>query len=175
MDKKKVLTIVGIIIIVIIIVLSFIVGPNNKNDGISDLSNDPQVIITNAQQESAAVKEEEKKEFAQIDVATYLDYYRGSELKIILLARPTCQYCQIAEPILQKIAKEYNLDIHYLNTDNFTDDSQADFVQSNEVFADGYGTPYLFLVKDGTIVDSVDGLTDRAHYISFFTVNGFIS
>ncbi len=175
--NKTVKTIIIAVVILALIVLMFFVGGSTKetsNTSSGELSNDPEVILSNAERESAAVTEAEKKEFPQIDVNTYLAYYADSEARVILLARPTCHYCQIAEPIIQKMAKDYDLTIYYLNTDNFVGDDQSNFVNSNEVFANGYGTPYLFVVKDNAIVDAVDGLTDAAHYEAFFAMNGFI-
>ena len=159
--------------VVVLIVLSFIVT-NNGDVNTPTLSNDPETIINNAQEESALVKENEVKEPIQIDVDKYLEYKAGSEAKLILLARPTCGYCNIAEPIINNIAYEYAVEVNYLNTDEFTEESQVEFVQSDEAFSDGFGTPYLFVVKDGEIIDAVDGLTDHAHYIDFLQRNGFI-
>lgn len=176
MDKKKGLKIAGIVIgVLIVLVLAFTVGnKEEKTTTTAELSNNPSDILENAKKESAAVTEKDKKEFPQIDVDTYLEYYNGSEEKLILLARPTCGYCQIAEPILQKMAKDYDITIYYLNTDNFTDESQAKFIQSDELFQSGFGTPLLLIVKEGAIVDKVDGLTDTAHYKEFFTGHGYI-
>lgn len=167
--------IIGIIaVVLVVIVLSFVVG--NKGDDYEDmtLSNDPNTIMANAQSESSSISTSEMKEPNQIDVYQYLEYREASEATIILLARPTCGYCQIAEPIIKNVAYRYNLEINYLNTDNFTEEAQALFVQSDEEFSSGFGTPLLFIVKDGAIIDEVDGLTDRAHYIEFFRANGFI-
>jgi len=173
MKNKKTLKVIAIIaLVVVLLILASTVG--NKSDKEEVLSNDPTIILANAREESASVKENEKKEFIQIDINEYMNYYNGEEPTLILLARPTCGYCQIAEPIIQNIAYEYNLDIHYLNTDNFTDEAQTTFVQSDEFFNTGYGTPILYIVMKGQILDKVDGLTDRAHYVEFLRMNGYI-
>lgn len=176
-EKLKLLKTIGIIAaIVMVIVLSFVIG--NKDDGFDDLviSDDVETIIANAESESASVKESEMKEPTQINLAKYLEYKVGSEPTIILLARPDCHYCQIAEPIIYNIAYKYDLDINYLNTNDFAKDTGAisTFMNSDEAFQEGFGTPYLFIVKDGSIIDAVDGLTDRAHYVEFFKLNGYI-
>ena len=166
------LIVAGAIAVLVLLILVFTIGGNdNSTNGLSD---DPSVILANAEVESAAVKEEEMADFTEIDVNTYLSYYAGSEAKIILLARPTCHYCTIAEPILHKIAKDYNLEINYLNPDNFTEEDQTAFIYSDAEFNAGYGTPFLFIVRDNQMIDKVDGLTDTAHYIYFFQVNDYI-
>ena len=178
---NKTLKIALIIIgVVIVLVLAFAVGGNGSSSSTTspnqqtNLSTNPEEIIANAQSESESIKDNEKKEFTQISLTQYLEYYAGSEPKIILLARPTCHYCQIAEPIIQNVAYEYNIDINYLNTDDFTEDDQKNFIYSNDEFKEGYGTPLLFIVKDNQIIDKVDGLTDKAHYKEFFRLHGYI-
>ena len=73
--------------------------------------------MENAEKESESVKSNEIKELNNINVSDYLEFYAGEESKLVLVARPTCHYCQIAEPILQNIAYKYDLEINYLNTD----------------------------------------------------------
>jgi len=172
MKKGKKSVIILLITIVVLLLISLFVG--NKDSKSNELSNDATVILNNAQTESSNVKDSEKKEFQEITVADYLNYYEGEEKTLILLARPTCHYCQIAEPILHKIAYDYDLDIKYLNTDEFSEEDSINLVQSNDYFNNGYGTPVLLLVSNGEIIDMVDGLTDTAHYVKFFKDNKFI-
>jgi thiol-disulfide isomerase/thioredoxin len=175
MKNNKILIISGIVLAVILIVISSMIGTDSNNTKTDKVTEDGQTIVTNAQKESEAVKDDEKKDFTQIDVDKYLEYYAGEENKIVLIARPTCHYCQIAEPILQNISFKYDIEINYLNTDEFSDDDQTKFVNSDETFKDVFGTPFLLVVSNNKIVSSVSGLTDEAHYLSFFKSNGFIN
>ena len=176
MDKKKILTIIGVIAFIVIIILSIVIKPVDSGSGSTSktLTNDPTTIMSNAQEESEKIEDSEKGEFNQINVDTYLAYKAGEEAKIILVARPTCHYCQIAEPIVQKIIHDYNVEVNYLNTDNFEGEDQANFVKSDDMFSEGFGTPMLLLVQNGKIVDSIDGLTDTAHYVEFMKKHNFI-
>lgn len=175
MKNNKILVILGIVLAAILIIICSMVGTDSNNTKTDKVVEDGQTIVTNAQKESEAVKDDEKKEFTQINVDKYLEYYAGEENKIILVARPTCHYCQIAEPILQNISFKYNIEINYLNTDEFSDDDQTKFVNSDDTFKDGFGTPFLLIISNNKIVSSVNGLTDEDHYISFFKTNGFIN
>ncbi len=174
MENKKTITIIGIILLVVLLVIGCMVGGTESSDSSSKLSNDPQTIMTNAQKESNAVQEDEKAELNEITIDQYLDYYNGNEPKLVLVARPTCGYCQIAEPIIQKLVKDYNIELYYLNTDNLSGPDSARFTQSDEKFSSGFGTPMLLVVENKKIVDMVDGLTDTAHYIEFLKDNKFI-
>ena len=109
-----------------------------------------------------------------IDVDTYLDLYKGDEKAIVLFSRPTCGFCQIAEPILQHISYQYDLTINHINTDEMDSDDSTNLVESNDYFSDGLGTPLLMVVSNGEIVDVVSGLVDTASYVDFFSDNGFI-
>ena len=131
-------------------------------------------MTSRAQEESANVPDDEQKDFNDIDIDEYLDLYDGSEDSIVLFSRPTCGYCQIAEPILHHIAYQYKLTINHVNTDEMSSDDETKLVESDEYFSDGFGTPLLVVVSNGEIVDMVSGLVDTDSYVSFFTDNGFI-
>ena len=131
-------------------------------------------MTSRAQEESANVPDDEQKDFNDIDIDEYLDLYDGSEDSIVLFSRPTCGYCQIAEPILHHIAYQYKLTINHVNTDEMSSDDETKLVESDDYFSDGFGTPLLVVVSNGEIVDMVIGLVDTDSYVSFFTDNGFI-
>ena len=167
--NKKIFGIIGIVVIAILLIISSFLNPDKVN-----YSDDPQVIILLAKEEAEEVKENEKKDFIEIDVNEYLNIYEGTEKTLVLLARPTCKYCQIAMPILQNIAYNYNLNIYYLNTDNFQEDDAERFVKSNDAFNEGFGTPTLLLVSDSKINDMVDSLVDTRRYMEFLKRNKYI-
>ena len=171
-------TMIIIAVVAVVCLVSFLVslhagsseGSSSTGSSIMDASS----IIEKAQNESNSVKDSEMKELSDIDVERYLEMYTGNEDKVILVARPTCSYCQIAEPIIRNIAYKYNIDIYYLNTDEFSADDESKFIQSDEVFSGGYGTPMLLVVSGDKIVDKVDGLADMSRYIEFFKRNNII-
>ena len=172
MSKSEKYGLIGILTLLLVaLIVSAVVKVNNKSQ---ELSTDAEAIYNNAQNESAAITDEEKGEFIQIDINNYLEMYNGSEKQIILIARPTCQYCQIAEPILQNFIYKYQLSINYLNTDNFETQDDETLIESDEVFGDELGTAMLLIIGNGQVYDVVDGLTDTAHYEEFFKKNGYI-
>jgi len=174
-NNQKIFIGIMIGLLIILIIISCFVG--DKKESTENNSNETaaQEIIANAQKEKDSIKEEEKKELLEIKVDEYLELYKESDKQIVLIARPTCSYCQIAEPIIQNIAYENNLDIKYLNTDNFSENDGKNLIESNEYFTEGFGTPTLLVVGEEKIIDVVDGLTDKAHYEEFFEKNGFIN
>ena len=169
--NKKVFGIIGVVLIVLLLLISSSV---TKDKGTSS-SDDIQTIISNAQKESENVKENEQKEFVDISIDDYLNKYNEEGSSLVLIGRPTCHYCQIAEPILHNVAYKYNIDINYLNTDNFQDGDSQKLVESDQFFTNGFGTPLLLVVGNGSIKDKQDGLTDTNHYVNFLKENGFIN
>jgi thiol-disulfide isomerase/thioredoxin len=167
-NKKKTGTIILIVVLAIVCIIAMnITGGSEKTTSNTTSS-------STAEEESAAVKDSEKKDFVTIKIDKYLEYYKGSTNTIILIARPTCHYCQIAEPILHNVAYKYDLTINYLNTDDFSSDDETTLVNSDSYFKNGFGTPLLLIVSNSKIVDKVEGLTTSEAYTSFFKTNGFI-
>ena len=78
--------------------------------------------------------------------------------------------------ILEKILlfPHPNHEINYLNTDDFTEEDNNNLMASDEFFSSGYGTPILLYIKNNSIIDKVDGLTNSDGYIEFLRTNGFI-
>lgn len=172
--KKNLLITIGICLLLGLFCLSFFVGNDTNQTATKNLSEDPNVIINNAQKESKNVKDDERKKDKEIKTSDYLKYYAGNETKIVLLGSPDCPFCQVAEPILQNLAYEYDLEINYLSTDTFTAEDEKSLSESNELFSEGFGTPLLLIVKDNKIINKIDGLTDRGHYMKLFMDEGFI-
>ena len=125
-------------------------------------------------QEAGEISDDEKTEPNEISIDRYLELYNGSENKIILLSRPTCQYCQIATPIIENIIYKYGVEINYLNTDELGDDGNTKLISSDEYFSEGYGTPLVLVVGNGKIVDKIEGLATKSEYISFFKRYNFM-
>lgn len=117
-----------------------------------------------------------KKDFKNIDVDKYLELYKQNKVSIVLIGRSGCEYCAIAEPILQGIAYDNKLDIYYLSTDGFSEEDKANLLNSDKYFQkkDGMPTPLLLLVKNSKIIDKVEGLISKDEYIEFFDNNKII-
>ena len=168
--NKKIFGIIGVIVLVVLLIVSCSIKPKESNNS----NNNSGSIIENATIEASEIETDEMKEFIDININEYLNMYNGGENSLVLVGRPTCHYCQIAEPILHNIAYKYDINIYYLNTDNFTDEDAENFIKSNEYFNDGFGTPMLLVVSNGKINDIVDGVTDTKHYLEFLKKNEYI-
>lgn len=176
-SKSKLLKVIGITLgVVAFIGICFAISSSNSEvyNTSSNSDETEEDVYDVAVKDAANVSEEERAEANQIDIDTYIKLYNSSKKSLVLFSRPTCQYCQIATPILENIIYKYDVDINYLNTDELDEDSNATLVTSNEYFEDGYGTPLLLVVGNGEIIDQIEGLTTKDNYIDFFKKYGFM-
>ena len=121
-------------------------------------------------------------DFINITLNEYLEKLKGEEKSIIYIARPTCSWCQKETPILKKIIGQYDLDVYYLNTENFYDSAKQDyteegytFMASSEKYKDGFGTPNTIIVQNGEIVDGAFGYVEANDLKNLLKSNGFIN
>ena len=175
-SNNKLMIIVAIIVVALLVGVCFLAGNKDNSGSPTKLDEDVNTIMSNLEKESAAVTDDQKGDFgANININEYLELFnKPGEYSLVWVARPTCGYCQLTSPVVQKIIKDYGIFISYLNTDEFSEEDMTTFVQSDETFNEGFGTPMLLLVGDGKILDSVDGATDTAHYIDFLKRSKFI-
>ena len=122
--------------------------------------------------------DEKKVELPEIGITEYTTLLNDKDASIIYIARPTCGYCQQQEPIVKELASKYELVFHYLNTDNLSNEDMSTLFKSDKTLfgEDGknFGTPTTVIVKNGKVVDSLVGLTQRDSFEEFLTKNGFI-
>ncbi len=118
-------------------------------------------------------KKEKLKEYTNISVEQYLKYYKEDKDRLILVGSKSCAYCKQAAPIIKSLMYKYNLDIYYVSTDEFTEETEKEFMESNELL-NSFSTPFLFVISNGEIKDSLKGLQEEKVYIDFFKNNGFI-
>lgn len=121
-------------------------------------------------------------EYVNITIDEYLDLMKSETKKIVYIARPTCSFCVKQSPILKRIASKYELEINYLNTENFYDASIQDYtedgyklINSAEQYKEGFGTPNTIIVQDGKIIDGIFQYAEANELKDLFERNGFIN
>lgn len=169
MKDNKLVVFFIIFIIATVCIFSFVAGSSKGGT----TANDNEDILTRAKKESNSILSNEKKNFNKISVDEYLEFYKNKDDTIVLVGRGDCQYCHIAEPIIQNIMFIYDLDIKYILTDDFDIESEEKFMTSNELL-NSFSTPLLMIVSENSIKDMQDGLTDKNGYIEFFKKNNYI-
>ena len=165
--KKIVSSILIVDVIVLVILLSLWITPIKNNDlKISDKT-------TTTSKEESSDDELSAAGFTEVSLEEYLELLKSSEKQIILIARPTCYYCQQFTPILKQAKEEMNLKINYVNTDNLTQDDWSTFQNSLDYLKnEEWGTPLVLIVKDGKLLDQNNGYVELNDIKEFFKNNG---
>ena len=157
----KILKVFGIILVVAI-VIGVAIGVSNIKKG--DTNSDNNVETT----------ELEKAGFNEVTLSEYLDLVKSSEKSIILVARPTCGYCQQFTPILKQAMEDMNLTINYIDTDKFSEDDWTPFTESLDYLkSEQWGTPLTLIVQNGEAIAENNGYVELDTIKEFFTNNGF--
>ena len=173
-NKKMGLILVGsLLILILFIVLIVVLSTGSKE---REKSNIEESIIETATKESNSIDDKEKADFVMINVDKYLKLLEKDEVNVVLIGRSGCQYCQIAEPIFQKISKDYKFKINYLSTDSFTKEDNDKFLNADEYFKEkgGIATPTILIISNDKIDARLEGLYTTSDYIQFFKENSII-
>lgn len=115
------------------------------------------------------------------DLINYVDYDKYKEIiaseeeQLIFFGQTTCTFCLQAKPILNKIIKAEEIKINYLELDLLSEQNNKIFMSTmGEKLPEGWGTPIAVIVKNGEIIDVLNGLADEAGYLEFFKKNNIV-
>ena len=116
------------------------------------------------------------KEHKLITATEYMDLLKGDATQVVFIGRPTCPYSNQQDPILQEIAKEYDIVINYLNIDEQPQTDMAEVLKTYASFTDGQGvsTPTMVIIKNKKVFDVVEGLLNKSEMVNYLKANGII-
>lgn len=161
---KKVLSVVGIVLLVALVI--------GAAYGVSNVKKDDKSSNNNASENETLALEDAG--FNEINVDEYINLLNGSEKSIILVARPTCYYCELFTPILKEAMEDLGLIVNYINTEKFSQDDWNTFNSSiNYLSETEWGTPLTLIVQNGDSVAENNGYTELDDIKDFFKKNGF--
>ena len=115
----------------------------------------------------------EEAGFKNISVKEFNKILNSKKKSIVLVARPTCMYCEKFAPVLKEAKDKMNLKINYIDTDEFGEDDWYEFTSSLEFLQGEWGTPLLMIVQDGKLVDKNNGYVEYHDLEKFLNRNGF--
>ena len=165
-DLVKKLSTIMVVIVGVVLILALSVVVTNIDTKSGDNTGSTTTTQTTSTLESAGFKE--------VTLDEYLELVKGSEKSIVLVARPTCGYCEQFAPILKQAAEDMNLTINYIDTDKLTEDNYETFTNSVSYLKENeWGTPTTLIVQNGDSVDVNSGYVELDTIKEFFTKNGF--
>ena len=180
LEKNQFLKIGGVILLIVILCLICFFASSSKATPYSGLlgeetTEEGNEILQQAIKDAGEVSDEERTAPKEISVEDYLQLYDQEEKdSLVLVSKPSCEYCKIATPILEHIIYEKKIEINYINPDNFSEEESATFISSDSYFSEGYGTPLLLVVGNHSIKDKIEGLIDENSYLEFMKEYGFM-
>lgn len=110
----------------------------------------------------------------KINYAAYDEAINRDEPEFIVIAQTGCSHCEDAKPVLNIIAKEYDIKINWLDITELSEEEQNKVTSSLDIFSQDFGTPLLMIVKDKKVIDSIQGFESKDKYVTFLKDNNFI-
>lgn len=112
----------------------------------------------------------------EISESEYMKIIKEDGISIIYVARPTCSYCQMFEPVLTEVLNEYKIGVEYIDISAIsTQDEWNEFYNSNEFLSSGeWGTPTLMIYKNKELYKVNAGYVDKDTLVNFLVENELI-
>lgn len=110
----------------------------------------------------------------KLDYSKYDELINKNENNIIVVGQTGCSYCESAKPVLNALAKKYEMSINYLNITDLSEEDQGKVVNSLDIFSGDFGTPLIMVVNNKKVIDSIQGFESEEKYVNFFKKNNLI-
>lgn len=129
-------------------------------------------------QEAGIIDKDETNPYVASDdnevVKSFIEVFNSSSKRLVYIGRPTCTFCQKLSPILEEVAKEYNIDYYYINTDEIQANELAAILLKLGRKTSTFGTPYLAIVQNGEKIGEQPGYVEKEGLIEFLEKNGLV-
>ena len=109
------------------------------------------------------------------DLNDFYSAFNGSENKLVMIGRDNCSWCQLFKPVLDSMHEAYGFDYLYVNTNELTSGVFSKLLKTIGVDESSFGTPLTIVVKDGKVVDSINGYVDEQELLEFLKKYDFVS
>lgn len=132
--------------------------------------------------DDAVYKDEANLTF--IDYEEYKELINKSEKTVIAIGQTGCSHCIATKPVLNRIAKKYNIRINYLNLTNLTEEDNNNLItglkdlnynDSDYIENGSIGTPLTLVIEDGKVLNYINGETTNSKFVRLFEKTGVIS
>ena len=119
-----------------------------------------------------------------INYEEYNNILKQSGKHIITIGQTGCSHCTNTKPVLNQIAKDYDLTINYLNITEMTKTENESFINSLEeigyndeefVSSKNFGTPLTLIIENGKVTSYINGERPTAQFIRALKKAGVIA
>lgn len=111
------------------------------------------------------------------DYSTFKATYDKGDKMVVVLGQTGCGYCTNYKPIINEIAKENKITIHYVNLTKYSSDDVGNLLNDLASYFDGvesWGTPLTLIVEDQKVVASQKGSASKEATTEFLKENKVI-
>ena len=172
--KSKNQSTILFIIVGLVIVIALLIPYTTDNTNIDSENNTVEVSTLACDDEN--LSSEHETTLNKISCEDYNNIINGSDLKVVLYARPTCGYCNKYVPILESIVSNYNIEINYFDTDILSEKELKEFYSSSPLMkGNEFGTPTLAIIKEGHIENYSIGYKEEDSTVEWLIKNGIIN
>lgn len=124
-------------------------------------------VIANLKQSGEIIDEETKEIMEKFD-----EYYNSEKRTVIYYASTGCSWCETQTPILENIAKDYDIDYYYIDSSKLPSKQRNDVLEELGI---KHSTPNTFIVEKGKVIDIAEGYTEGDELVEFFKENDMVS
>ena len=119
-----------------------------------------------------------------INYEDYTNLIKSNGKHVITIGQTGCSHCIATKPVLNAIAKDYNIDINYLNITEMNETERNSFINSlteinynDEEFVESknFGTPLTLIIENGKVISYINGERPTTQYVKAFKKAGVIA
>ena len=129
------------------------------------------VFIVSEKQEEKIKKQNENKFFHEITVNNFNELLNSDKRFVLLLGRPGCSHCVAFKPIITNVAKDYEVDVYYLDTDIIETLDDWDSIWN---LVEQEGTPTVAVIEKQKLIKSNAGEMTYEELVSFLEEAGVL-
>lgn len=116
-----------------------------------------------------------KTNLIELNYSEIIEKIENKDTFVLCISATNCVHCQDYKPKLEKISKDYNITIYYINKDTIEDEKYREF--KSKLSFDG-GTPTTIFFINGeekTTANRIEGNVKTEKIINKLKNNGFIT
>ncbi len=111
--------------------------------------------------------------FTEITYDQYEEKVNNKDMFLVVIVRDGCGYCEAYQPIVEKVANDYNLPFYYINLTNLTTEESEKLISTNKYLKreKKWGTPTTLFMYGDNVIASISGYVEEENFVSFVKEN----
>lgn len=105
----------------------------------------------------------------------FMNLYNSSEQHMILIGKDACSYCQAFKPNMDFMAQHYGFKYEYIDVEKLNASHYNKLLETLNLAADDFGTPYTVVTQNGKKVDELAGAVEEDQLFSFLKKYKYVS